>query len=59
MAVQSQSKTAIDLPSPQITERTAYGVSGLPVVALGLVLLLLVLCGDHSTVPVINSGSLY
>ena len=40
MAILTESKTVIDLPKPQITERSASGGPGLPLVGLGLLLLL-------------------
>lgn len=40
MAVMTQGEAMVDLPNPQITERLARGVPGLPMLGLGLVLLL-------------------
>jgi hypothetical protein len=55
----ASSEAAVEMSAPQVAERPAQRMAGLPPRVLGLATLLVFWCGYQRSQPVVNTGSLY
>jgi hypothetical protein len=53
MVIESTGEVQVDMPAPQVRERLVAGASGWAALGASMV------CSDHATQPVVNTGSLY